>query len=326
MFTFIINPASRSGLGRQVWERLEPVLDRRGISYKAYMTCCQRHATRLARELTADGREQTLVVLGGDGTLNEVVNGIQCFSGTTLGYIPVGSGNDFARFFHFPSDPEEALSLILDCHPSYADMNIGNLVFRGQEKRFAVSAGLGFDAAICHQAVISRLKPVLNRLHLGKLTYALIALDRLHFLRPARVTVTFDDRTSRSFTDTLFVTVMNHPYEGGGFKFCPGADPCDDRLDVIVVSGISRLKAVLLLLLSQKAAHTGARGIFIRSCRRVRIESDTSLPVHTDGEPVFLQRRMDASLLQERLRVIVPRDSAPIPGAPDKTTKERSRT
>ena len=61
MFTFIINPASRSGLGRQVWERLEPVLDRRGISYKAYMTCCQRHATRLARELTADGREQTLV-------------------------------------------------------------------------------------------------------------------------------------------------------------------------------------------------------------------------------------------------------------------------
>ena len=92
MFTFIINPASRSGLGRQVWERLEPVLDRRGISYKAYMTCCQRHATRLARELTADGREQTLVVLGGDGTLNEVVNGIQCFSGTTLGYIPVGSG------------------------------------------------------------------------------------------------------------------------------------------------------------------------------------------------------------------------------------------
>ena len=326
MFTFIINPASRSGLGRQVWERLEPVLDRRGIAYKAYMTCCQRHATRLARELTADGREQTLVVLGGDGTLNEVVNGIQCFSGTTLGYIPVGSGNDFARFFHFPSDPEEALSLILDRHPSYADMNIGNLVFRGQEKRFAVSAGLGFDAAICHQAVISRLKPVLNRLHLGKLTYALIALDRLHFLRPARVTVTFDDRTSRSFTDTLFVTAMNHPYEGGGFKFCPGADPCDDRLDVIVVSGISRLKAVLLLLLSQKAAHTGARGIFIRSCRRVRIESDTSLPVHTDGEPVFLQRRMDASLLQERLRVIVPRDSAPIPGAPDKTTKERSRT
>lgn len=305
MFTFIINPASRSGLGRQVWERLEPVLDRRGIAYKAYMTCCQRHATRLARELTADGREQTLVVLGGDGTLNEVVNGIQCFSGTTLGYIPVGSGNDFARFFRFPSDPGEALSLVLD-PPAYADMNIGNIVYSGHSRRFAVSAGLGFDAAVCHQAIISHLKPVLNRLHLGKLTYALIALDRLHFLRPAKVTVTFDDGPGRTFADTLFVTAMNHPYEGGGFKFCPDADPCDDRLDVIVVSGISRLKAVLLLLLAQRAAHTKASGIYIRSCRQVRIESDTALPVHTDGEPVFLQRQMDVSLLPERLRVIVP--------------------
>ena len=245
------------------------------------------------------------MVLGGDGTVNEVIGGIQNLSATTLGYIPVGSGNDFARFFRFPSDPGEALSLVLDL-PAYADMNIGNIVYSGHSKRFAVSAGLGFDAAVCHQAVISRLKPVLNRLHLGKLTYALIALDRLHFLRPARVTVTLDDGSARTFSDTLFVAAMNHPYEGGGFKFCPDANPCDDRLDVIAVSSISRLKAVFLLLLAQKAAHTKASGICIRSCRQIHIESDTALPVHTDGEPVFLQRQMDISLLPERLRVIVP--------------------
>ncbi len=305
MYTFIINPASRSGLGRQVWESLEPVLRERGVPYKAYLTRCQRHATRLTRELTADGKPHTIVVLGGDGTVNEVIGGIQNLSNTTLGYIPVGSGNDFARFFRFPSNPKEALSLILD-PPAYADMNIGNIVYSGHSKRFAVSAGLGFDAAVCHQAIISRLKPILNRLHLGKLTYALIALDRLHFLRPARITVTLDDGSARTFADTLFVTAMNHPYEGGGLKFCPDADPCDDRLDVIAVSGISRLKAILLLLLAQKAVHTKASGICIRSCRQVRIESDTALPVHTDGEPVFLQRQLDISLLPERLRVIVP--------------------
>ena len=305
MYTFIINPASRSGLGRQVWESLEPILRERGVPYRAYLTSCQRHATRLARELTADGKIHTIVVLGGDGTVNEVIGGIQNLSATTLGYIPVGSGNDFARFFRFPSDPGEALSLVLD-PPAYADMNIGNIVYSGHSKRFAVSAGLGFDAAVCHQAVISRLKPVLNRLHLGKLTYAPIALDRLHFLRPARVTVTLDDGSARTFSDTLFVAAMNHPYEGGGFKFCPDANPCDDRLDVIAVSGISRLKAVFLLLLAQKAAHTKASGICIRSCRQIHIESDTALPVHTDGEPVFLQRQMDISLLPERVRVIVP--------------------
>ena len=86
MYTFIINPASRSGLGRQVWESLEPILRERGVPYRAYLTRCQRHATRLARELTADGKIHTIVVLGGDGTVNEVIGGIQNLSATTLDF------------------------------------------------------------------------------------------------------------------------------------------------------------------------------------------------------------------------------------------------
>lgn len=308
MYTFIINPASRSGLGLKVWERLEPVLKRKGVDYKAFKTGYQRHATRLVREITGDGQEHTIIVLGGDGTVNEVINGIQNFTRTVLGYIPVGSGNDFSRFFHLPSDPEAALEFVLDPQ-AYADMNIGNIVYKDHEKRFAVSTGLGFDAAICHQAVISRLKPLLNRLHLGKLTYALIALDRLHHLKPASLTVTIDDGPPLSFKGILFAAAMNHPYEGGGFKFCPDADPCDDMLDIVVASGITPLKAVLLLPLALKGAHTGFRGIYTHACRRVVIESDAALPVHTDGEPLFLQRRMEVSLLPERLRVMVPADA-----------------
>lgn len=305
MYTFIINPASRSGLGKQVWETLEPVLKERGISYQVHMTGYQRHATRLAREITGDKGEHTLVVLGGDGTVNEVINGIEDLSRITLGYIPVGSGNDFARFFCLPPDPGAALNLILS-PPGFAHMDVGRIAYRDHTKRFAVSTGLGFDAAICHQAVISKLKPLLNKLHLGKLTYALIALDRLHFLRPARLRVTLDEGPSLSFTNVLFATVMNHPFEGGGFKFCPEADPCDGRLNVLVASGISRPRALCLLPLALNGVHTKARGICLRSCRRVLIESDMPLPVHTDGEPIFLQRQMEVSLEEEKLRVIVP--------------------
>ena len=305
MYTFIINPASRSGLGQQVWETLEPVLKERGISYQVHMTGYQCHATRLAREITGDKGEHTLVVLGGDGTVNEVINGIEDLSRITLGYIPVGSGNDFARFFRLPPDPGAALDLILS-PPGFAHMDVGRIAYRDHTKRFAVSTGLGFDAAICHQAVISKLKPLLNKLHLGKLTYALIALDRLHFLRPARLRVTLDEGPSLSFTNVLFATVMNHPFEGGGFKFCPEADPCDGRLNVLVASGISRPRALCLLPLALNGAHTKARGICLRSCRRVLIESDMPLPVHTDGEPIFLQRQMEVSLEEEKLRVIVP--------------------
>ena len=185
-------------------------------------------------------------------------------------------------------------------------MDVGRIAYRDHTKRFAVSTGLGFDAAICHQAVISKLKPLLNKLHLGKLTYALIALDRLHFLRPARLRVTLDKGPSLSFTNVLFATVMNHPFEGGGFKFCPEADPCDGRLNVLVASGISRPRALCLLPLALNGAHTKARGICLRSCRRVLIESDMPLPVHTDGEPILLQRQMEVSLEEEKLRVIVP--------------------
>ena len=95
-------------------------------------------------------------------------------------------------------------------------------------------------------------------------------------------------------------------FEGGGFMFCPAADPCDGRLDLIAVSGVSRLRALLLLPLALKGAHTRAKGITIRTFERAVLTSDTALPVHTDGEPVFLQRRMEISLAPGRLRVIAP--------------------
>lgn len=305
MYTFIINPASRSGSGAAVWRQLEPVLKDRQIPYEAFFTRYQRHAVRLARDITGDGAPHTLIVLGGDGTINEVINGIQNISGTVLGYIPSGSGNDFARAFHLPCDPAGALELVLQ-PPAVTAIDIGCLSYQNHTRRFAVSTGLGFDAAICHQAVISRLKPVLNRLHLGKLTYALIALDRLHYLRPADGTVTLDTGEVLPFSSLLFTAVMNLPCEGGGFFFCPGADPCDRQLDLVIASGISRLRALCLLPLALKGAHKGKKGILLRKCRRAVIETSSALPVHTDGEPVFLQKKIELSLLDEQLRIMVP--------------------
>ena len=98
---------------RQIWSRLEPVLKDNHIPYRAWQTGYQRHATRLARELTADGKEHTIIVLGGDGTVNEVVDGIRDLDRVILGYIPVGSGNDFARSLGIPKDPKAALRLVL---------------------------------------------------------------------------------------------------------------------------------------------------------------------------------------------------------------------
>ena len=102
-----------------------------------------------------------------------------------------------------------------------------------------------------------------------------------------------------------FATAMNHPFEGGGFKFCPDADPCDDVLNVTVISGLPKWKVLCLLPTAFKGWHIRFHGIYTYTCKKVEIDSDQALPVHTDGEPVFLQRKMTAALEPDKIRLIV---------------------
>lgn len=303
MYTFIVNPHSRSGLGGALWSVVEKELKRREILYSVFLTRYQKHAAAYARALTADGHKHTIVVLGGDGTINEVINGICDFSKITLGYIPTGSGNDFARSFGIPAEPLKALDLILA--PSrFAYMDIGILSCHGKQRRFAVSAGFGFDAAICHEAVVSRVKPLLNKLRLGKFSYALIALHRLLLTAPSSMTVTLDGGQPMSFQKVWFAAVMNHPYEGGGLRFCPDAVPDDGLLDMIIVSGMGALRLLCVLPFAFAGRHTRFKGVRTYRCRQADIVSVHSLPVHTDGEPVFPQRHLHIAAGKTRLKVI----------------------
>jgi YegS/Rv2252/BmrU family lipid kinase len=304
-YIFIVNPNSRSGMGHRIWNTVRPVLNERGIRYRVFFTKYQRHAVRIVRELTSDGKCHTIVVLGGDGTVNEVVNGIADLSKITLGYIPTGSSNDFARSLRLPTDPLKALDNIL--RPSrYLSVNIGVLTYDRNKKkrRFAVSSGIGFDAGICHEAMVSRMKILLNRLHLGKLTYVGIALRQILSLTPGKITLVLDDTRRLSFDRAYFATAMNCKYEGGGFKFCPNADCCDGLLDIIVISGLSKFKLLTLLPTAYKGWHTRFRRVYTFTCKKAAITGITPLPVHADGEPVFKQAKAVMSLEPEKLRVI----------------------
>ena len=302
-YTFIVNPNSRSGLGRRLWNQVESVLKKRLVSYQVFHTKYRRHATRIVRDLTSDERCHTIIVLGGDGTINEVINGITVLSNVTLGYIPTGSSNDFARSLHLPRDPVQALNNILA--PSrHLSVNVGVLTYNGRKRRFVVSSGMGFDAGICHEAMISRIKPLLNRLRLGKLTYVGIALLQILTLRPGQITVTLDGLRRLTFRKAYFATAMNLPYEGGGFQFCPAADCQDGLLDVIVISGLSKLKILALLPTAYKGWHTRFCGLYTYTCRKIEITSSSSLPLHTDGEPVFRNKQASMSLESEKLRII----------------------
>ncbi len=309
MYTFIVNPKARSGLGLKIWNETEAVLKEREIPYRVFFTERRNHATKIVQKLMEEPGELTLVILGGDGALNEVISGITDFSRVTLGYIPIGSANDFARGMHLSKDYEQALEHILNPE-KILPINIGIVRFRDKngrikERKYAVSCGIGYDAGICHQVLISKWKVWLNKIGLGKLSYPIVGIQRLIKLKPQPMTVTFNGRHLRSFEKVYFCAAFNTPYEGGGFKFCPNADPTDDQLDVIVVEGISKLKVLCLFPVALFGWHRFFKGIHIYRCKKADVVSAVPLPVHADGEPVFVHREVSFSLEPEKLRLIL---------------------
>ena len=220
MYHFIINPNSRSGLGLTVWNEVEALLKEKEVEYTPHFTKYQRHAIQIVQDITSDGEPHTLIVLGGDGTMGEVVTGIAYPELTTIGYIPIGSGNDFARSLKISKEPKEALQHILDAK-NIRPLDVGVLKYRNKMRRFAVSSGIGLDAAVCNEVCVSKLKLILNKIMLVKLTYALLTIDRLFNSKPSKMTLLLDDTKELKFEKAHLAAATNQPYQGGGCMFCP---------------------------------------------------------------------------------------------------------
>ena len=295
MYYVIVNPASKSGRGAKIWSALEPILVEKEIAYKVFFSREPGHAVKIVRDLfsslvDASGCEMLkLIVLGGDGTFNEVLQGISDFSRVQLGYIPAGSSNDLARDLNLPSDPVTALDHILSCQKAIS-MDIGCAVYEnsfteGAIKRyFAVSCGIGFDAAVCQEALFSAFKNILNKIGLGKLTYLVIALKQLIAARKVSCQIYLDDKDPIRISRFLFVAGMIHQYEGGGFRFCPDADFHDGIIDLCTVGDISKWLVLVALPTAFKGSHYRFEGIDRYSAESIRIKTSAPMWLHTDGE------------------------------------------
>lgn len=306
MYYFIINPNSRSGKAALIWQDLEKVLQERNIKYKTFFTEYKGHAALLSASITASLPENTslkLIAVGGDGTIQEVLSGIRDLSRITFGYIPTGSGNDFCRSMKLPQDPMKALELILSDkrpHP----MDVPHISCGSNSSRFAISCGIGFDAAVCHEVSVTPMKKVLNKIGLGKLVYLFVALKQLLFLKPSPMTLVMDENRVENFSRVYFTAVMNQKYEGGGFKFCPDASPSDGYLDVIVVDNLSKPKVLCCLPTAFFGKHTHFNGIHIFRCKKIDIHSEARLAVHKDGESAGLLNDFSVCMEEQQLNII----------------------
>ena len=236
MYHFIVNLNSRTGKARKIWEELRQELDRREVLYILHETKYAGHAIEISRKLVKNADETVkIVVLGGDGTFNEVINGARDYEKIEIGYIPTGSGNDLARGLGLSSDPMENLNLILDS-TEFTRMDLGCISWDdGESKKFfAVSAGVGVDADVCRRALASTLKKILNKIGLGKLTYAILTLQSLFAMPTMNAHIVADGVEHGILDKIIFIAIMNHKCEGGGVPMSPIADAFDGKLSMTV--------------------------------------------------------------------------------------------
>ena len=204
-----------------------------------------------------------------------------------------------------PQKPLDALNAILSeaaCTP----MDVAEFTANGQSCRFAISCGIGFDAAVCHEINRSPLKKFMNRIHLGKFAYLLIGLKQLLLLPPVGISIETENGEKHFYEKVFLTAVMNHKYEGGGFRFCPEADSHDGFLDVIIVEGMRRPALIFCLFLSIFGKHTVFRGVHQLRCKAVTVRSSEPLAVHKDGESAGICKKFTASLAKDPVQVILP--------------------
>jgi YegS/Rv2252/BmrU family lipid kinase len=301
----IVNPVSGRGSGGRAVPWLERTLGEYGLDYDLVLTERPWHAADLAREAVGDGY-QVVVAAGGDGTANEVLNGLMLAKrdgigdGAAFGLLCVGQGNDFAFGAGIPIDPKEGCRALAD--GARRTVDVGRLVGGPypQGRYFGNGVGIGFDAVVSYEAA------KMTRLH-GFLSYMIAALKTIFlYYRAPQVRIEYDDQVLTQFS--LMVSIMNGQRMGGGFMMTPGARPDDGILDLCIAEQISRPRIFLYILRFMRGTQAGHRPITMGRARRVVVTAlEGVLPVHADGEVLCTDARdLTVEILPGQLELVRP--------------------
>jgi len=274
----ILNPAAGRGYGARAEPEVRECLEAEGLSFDIVHTEGPWHAAKLAKDAAEDGFK-TVIGAGGDGTANEVINGLMAASvnGTErrMGVIPAGSGSDFASGIGLPLDLRQACHHIAQQRVKTIDL--GRVTVPGQEPRyFGNVVGIGFDGAVLMQT--------LNMRRLRGLPLYLLAVLKTVLLdfRTPRVTIEYDDQHME--LRVTLVSIANGQREGGGFVIAPGARPDDGLFDLCIARKVSRLTILRLLPHFLRGTHTDLDPVTMAQAETVTISSPDGLVAHVDGE------------------------------------------
>ena len=280
----IVNPSAGGYSVRREWTRIRKQLQSLGLSFDYEHSEGVGHAIKIAKE-AVDAGYRYLIAVGGDGTINEVANGILCSTGsasTILGVVNAGTACSFTRSIGIPPDYVSACSLLVGQGRRLVDIGVAECRSEGQSlQRFFVNeADVGFGAEIVEASkAIPR--------HFGRsINYAPFALAAVRWLfsyKNKRLILRVNNGAETMYPCTM-VVIANGSYFGGGMRIAPQAKPDDGLLDMIIIGDVEKSELVKIWLMSYKGTHITHNSVTVKRATNVTIQSSERVLVETDGE------------------------------------------
>ncbi|MET0824340.1 MAG: diacylglycerol kinase family protein [Solirubrobacterales bacterium] len=286
-YLLLVNPSAGGGRVGEILPRATAAMDAAGLEYRTVMTTGLEHGCDEATAAAAQG--MTPVVISGDGLIGQI-GGALAGPGATMGVIPGGRGNDFARVLGIPDDPAGAVAALAG--GASREIDVGDV----NGRRFLCIASCGFDSdanRIANEARFIR----------GQLVYAYAALRALIAWKPATFTITLDGR--RRDLVGYSVAAANSRAYGGGMFIAPDAELDDGLLDVVTTAKVGKLRFLVNLPKVFSGKHVENPEVSVSRAAEVLIEADRPFAVYADGEHLA-DLPATVRVLPRALRVIVP--------------------
>lgn len=270
MLDFIINPIAGGKHGKKIRKTvsiIESYLKERKVEYNIHLTRCKGNATTITDALIKKGATD-IVVVGGDGSLHEVINGFSNFEKVNLGLIPCGTGNDFAKSIGIPKNAIKALDIIIDGSPKYTDF------MQMPTVRGLNIIGMGIDVD-----VLKRYEALKKK---NKFGYTKCLIKTLFDFDYTDFEVSLDGELHKYHS--FIVCFANGCVYGGGIPVCPCADPTDGKMDFVAVKAIKRSK-IIGAFLKLKAGKILEQDYTEHiTCNSIKLFANPPYTVNVDGE------------------------------------------
>lgn len=300
IYYILANPNAGSRKGERSLKLLLPYLEKEGLSYKLFATeHTGQEASFIQIILEEKSTEDQLIILGGDGTISLALNALP--DDLPFGYIPSGSGNDFARSLGLSFDPIQAFKNIRQNKTKdFYVIHYKSQSFSGYALN---NVGIGLDAAIVKATNGGRMKNMLNALKLGRLSYFLTALHVLFSKKPFEISV-YNMKNAFKFDNAFLLTFTKHPYFGGGIQIAPEATNLSKEIHLVELDRYSIPKIFSLIPSVLKGKHLD-NNLFHHSVSTAAAVTPQSVqPVQIDGESFTIQSNDTLTLTSEKRKII----------------------